>query len=273
VSGFITCTSADQGSIACTDNVRSRGRFGCDSFMTVTQSRIEERGCLFGIACDAVLYHQLGSQSFKCGKASSLWFVKKRCPVQVEQVEPERRYWTLAKTARKAFPLMVNRRSVDLDTAQYPCDQFESFRCGMGHPRVVVGLGPSHFVQSGYNQVPPYNCAPDGYYGPQRFAGECSSAQDPDLGLEARCGGPSCCLHLSRTSMRVTWFPTGLRWTPPRVSRTAENRRKPPWLLLEDVILILETQQRRYLCLMHWLKSDEGALAPNPAWHTPSYLT
>jgi hypothetical protein len=40
-----------------------------------------------------------------------------------------------------------------------------------GPPRVVVGVGGPPICPYGYYEVPPYNCAPDGYYGPEWFAG------------------------------------------------------------------------------------------------------
>lgn len=36
---------------------------------------------------------------------------------------------------------------------------------------VGVEVGPPPVCPYGYYEVPPYNCAPDGYYGPEWFAG------------------------------------------------------------------------------------------------------
>jgi hypothetical protein len=42
-----------------------------------------------------------------------------------------------------------------------------------GHPgaQVAVGVGAAPDCPYGYYEVPPYNCAPDGYYGPEWFSG------------------------------------------------------------------------------------------------------
>ena len=37
--------------------------------------------------------------------------------------------------------------------------------------QVAVEVGPPPECPYGYYEVPPYNCAPDGYYGPEWFAG------------------------------------------------------------------------------------------------------
>jgi hypothetical protein len=42
--------------------------------------------------------------------------------------------------------------------------------CGPAHFGVAVGGGPP-VCPYGYYEVPPYNCAPDGYYGPEWFSG------------------------------------------------------------------------------------------------------
>lgn len=41
--------------------------------------------------------------------------------------------------------------------------------CGPTHFGVAVGGAP--VCPYGYYEVPPYNCAPDGYYGPEWFSG------------------------------------------------------------------------------------------------------
>jgi hypothetical protein len=43
--------------------------------------------------------------------------------------------------------------------------------CGPPHATVAVGVGPAPVCPYGYYEVPPYNCAPDGYYGPEWFSG------------------------------------------------------------------------------------------------------
>jgi hypothetical protein len=40
-----------------------------------------------------------------------------------------------------------------------------------GAAQVAVGVGPAPDCPYGYYEVPPYNCAPDGYYGPEWFSG------------------------------------------------------------------------------------------------------
>jgi hypothetical protein len=40
-----------------------------------------------------------------------------------------------------------------------------------GAAQVAVGVGPAPECPYGYYEVPPYNCAPDGYYGPEWFSG------------------------------------------------------------------------------------------------------
>ena len=45
------------------------------------------------------------------------------------------------------------------------------FMAGCGPARVSVGLGTPPVCPYGYYEVPPYNCAPDGYYGPEWFDG------------------------------------------------------------------------------------------------------
>ena len=37
--------------------------------------------------------------------------------------------------------------------------------------QVSVSIGPPPVCPYGYYEVPPYNCAPDGYYGPEWFSG------------------------------------------------------------------------------------------------------
>jgi hypothetical protein len=37
--------------------------------------------------------------------------------------------------------------------------------------QVAVGIGVAPVCPYGYYEVPPYNCAPDGYYGPEWFSG------------------------------------------------------------------------------------------------------
>ena len=48
---------------------------------------------------------------------------------------------------------------------------FTIFTVGCGPTRVSVGLGAPPICPYGYYEVPPYNCAPDGYYGPEWFSG------------------------------------------------------------------------------------------------------
>jgi hypothetical protein len=42
---------------------------------------------------------------------------------------------------------------------------------GCGPERVAVGVGGPPICPYGYYEVPPYACAPDGYYGPEWFSG------------------------------------------------------------------------------------------------------
>jgi hypothetical protein len=54
------------------------------------------------------------------------------------------------------------------------CGMFFMASCGPTHAQVVVGLGPAPvcpYGPYGYYEAPPYNCAPDGYYGPEWFSG------------------------------------------------------------------------------------------------------
>src|SRR5665213_1438269 len=37
--------------------------------------------------------------------------------------------------------------------------------------QVAVGIGEAPVCPYGYYEVPPYNCAPDGYFGPEWFSG------------------------------------------------------------------------------------------------------
>jgi hypothetical protein len=37
--------------------------------------------------------------------------------------------------------------------------------------QVSINIGPAPNCPYGYYEVPPYNCAPDGYYGPEWFSG------------------------------------------------------------------------------------------------------
>jgi hypothetical protein len=37
--------------------------------------------------------------------------------------------------------------------------------------QISVNIGPAPVCPYGYYEVPPYNCAPDGYYGPEWFSG------------------------------------------------------------------------------------------------------
>jgi hypothetical protein len=39
------------------------------------------------------------------------------------------------------------------------------------HAQVAVEIGAPPVCPYGYYEVPPYNCAPDGYYGPEWFSG------------------------------------------------------------------------------------------------------
>lgn len=43
--------------------------------------------------------------------------------------------------------------------------------CGRTHVAVGVGAVGPPVCPYGYYEVPPYNCAPDGYYGPEWFPG------------------------------------------------------------------------------------------------------
>ena len=45
------------------------------------------------------------------------------------------------------------------------------FTAGCGPTHVAVGIGAAPICPYGYYEVPPYNCAPDGYYGPEWFSG------------------------------------------------------------------------------------------------------
>src|ERR1700722_4050162 len=38
-------------------------------------------------------------------------------------------------------------------------------------PQISVSIGEPPVCPYGYYEVPPYNCAPDGYYGPEWFSG------------------------------------------------------------------------------------------------------
>ncbi len=42
---------------------------------------------------------------------------------------------------------------------------------GCGPTHVAVGGGGAPVCPYGYYEAPPYNCAPDGYYGPEWFSG------------------------------------------------------------------------------------------------------
>jgi len=43
--------------------------------------------------------------------------------------------------------------------------------CGRTHVGVTAAVGGPPICPYGYYEVPPYNCAPDGYYGPEWFPG------------------------------------------------------------------------------------------------------
>ena len=43
--------------------------------------------------------------------------------------------------------------------------------CGPEHVSAGVAVGGPPVCPYGYYEVPPYNCAPDGYYGPEWFSG------------------------------------------------------------------------------------------------------
>ena len=43
--------------------------------------------------------------------------------------------------------------------------------CAGAHYSAGVAIGASPVCPYGYYEVPPYNCAPDGYYGPEWFTG------------------------------------------------------------------------------------------------------
>lgn len=45
------------------------------------------------------------------------------------------------------------------------------FMIGCGPTRVRVAVGGPPVCPYGYYEVPPYDCAPDGYYGPEWFQG------------------------------------------------------------------------------------------------------
>src|ERR1700760_742521 len=41
----------------------------------------------------------------------------------------------------------------------------------VSNAQVAVQIGPAPACPYGYYEAPPYNCAPDGYYGPEWFTG------------------------------------------------------------------------------------------------------
>jgi|SRR5579863_1806371 len=43
--------------------------------------------------------------------------------------------------------------------------------CRQAPAQIAVQIGPAPECPYGYYEVPPYNCAPDGYYGPEWFSG------------------------------------------------------------------------------------------------------
>jgi hypothetical protein len=43
--------------------------------------------------------------------------------------------------------------------------------CNRAQAQVAVEIGPPPVCPYGYYETPPYNCAPDGYYGPEWFVG------------------------------------------------------------------------------------------------------
>ncbi|MGA2711535.1 MAG: hypothetical protein ABSG41_00390 [Bryobacteraceae bacterium] len=49
---------------------------------------------------------------------------------------------------------------------------FAFFTLGCAPDRVSVGLAVAPICPYGYYEVPPYACAPDGYYGPEWFSGD-----------------------------------------------------------------------------------------------------
>src|SRR5580658_9849719 len=52
------------------------------------------------------------------------------------------------------------------------------------HAQVAVSIGAAPVCPYGYYEAPPYNCAPDGYYGPEWSEAAYSSARD--LGITGR---------------------------------------------------------------------------------------
>jgi hypothetical protein len=43
--------------------------------------------------------------------------------------------------------------------------------CDRAQAQVSIQIGPQPVCPYGYYETPPYNCAPDGYYGPEWFSG------------------------------------------------------------------------------------------------------
>lgn len=43
--------------------------------------------------------------------------------------------------------------------------------CNCAYAQVAISIGPPPVCPYGYYETPRYNCAPDGYYGPEWFAG------------------------------------------------------------------------------------------------------
>jgi hypothetical protein len=91
------------------------------------------------------------------------------------------------------------------------------FTIGCGPTRVSVGLGGPPVCPYGYYEVPPYNCAPDGYYGPEWFSGGLFIGAGPWYRGPRRFYG-----HVDH----ALDFREGYRGPlPARGERAAENRR------------------------------------------------
>jgi hypothetical protein len=107
------------------------------------------------------------------------------------------------------------------------------------HAQVAVSIGEAPGCPSGYYEAPPYNCAPDGYYGPEWFGGG-GIFIGAGLGITGRIISTATSI-INSTIARAT---TGLCLRVARLSRnTAQSFTGRPCMMYMDTRHLADTNR------------------------------